>query len=142
MSSSLLLDTHIVLWLDSGSERLHAETRALIDRCWLDEGEIFFSAVSAWEMAMLVDAERITLDTPLPTWIGRFLSRPGMSALPLAWSDAARAYELHGIDSRDPADRLLVAQAVGLACPLVTYDERIISFGRRFGARHGFRVAL
>jgi PIN domain nuclease of toxin-antitoxin system len=31
---SLLLDTHIVLWLDSGNDRLLPSTRALVETCW------------------------------------------------------------------------------------------------------------
>jgi PIN domain nuclease of toxin-antitoxin system len=42
---------------------------------------------------------------------------------------------------RDPADRLLIATAIELACPMVTYDARILEFARDHGRRHGFRVA-
>jgi PIN domain nuclease of toxin-antitoxin system len=47
VSERLLLDTHIVLWLDSGSERLRPETLTLIDDCWRGGGTILLSAVSA-----------------------------------------------------------------------------------------------
>jgi PIN domain nuclease of toxin-antitoxin system len=60
----LLLDTHVALWLDSGDDRLRAATRALIDGCWQNGGTIFLSAVTAWEIALLVDTGRIDLDVP------------------------------------------------------------------------------
>ena len=41
-------------------------------------------------------------------------------------------------EHRDPADRLLIATAIELACPLVTYDERIARFGEKHGRRHRF----
>lgn len=50
MTDRLSLDTHIVLWLDSGDDRLDISTRALIDGCWQNSGTIFLSAVSAWEI--------------------------------------------------------------------------------------------
>jgi len=42
---------------------------------------------------------------------------------------------------RDPGDRMLIATALDLGCPLVTYDERIIQFATTHGSRYGFAVA-
>jgi len=138
MTDRLLLDTHIVLWLDSGDERLGASTRALIDGCWRNSGTIFLSAVSAWEIALLVDTGRVELDVPVETWINRFLDRPGLKAVPLSHSAASRAYQLHHLEHRDPADRLLIATAIELACPLVTYDDRIARFRKKRGTQYRF----
>ena len=138
MSDAILLDTHIALWLDTGSERLGSATRARIDSCWRDGGTVYFSAVSAWEIALLVDMKRITLDLSVDEWIGRFIGRPGVEAVALDHRAAARAYRLDPFAHRDPADRLLMASAIGLGCPLITYDARIANFARRHGRRHGF----
>ena len=48
MTAGLLLDTHIILWLDSGDDQLRPSTRALIDGCWQNGGTIHLSAVSVW----------------------------------------------------------------------------------------------
>lgn len=141
MTDGLLLDTHIALWLDSGDTRLRARTRSTIDDCRQGGGTIFLSSVSAWEVAMLVDAERIELDLPVEAWINRFIARPGIQMVLLGWQAASRSYELRGLEHRDPADRLLIATAIDLGCLLVTYDRRIESFARRHGRRHGFAVA-
>jgi PIN domain nuclease of toxin-antitoxin system len=141
VSDALLLDTHIALWLDSGDERLRASTRGLIDGLWRNGGTIFLSAVTAWEIALLVDTGRIDLDIPVPAWIERFLERPGIAAVPLSHLAAARSYQLNRLEHRDPADRLLIATAIELACPLVTYDERIAGFGKKHGRQHRFAVA-
>ena len=141
MTDRLLLDTHVALWLDSGDERLRASTRALIDGCWLNGGAIFLSAVTAWEIALLVDTRRIDLDIPVEAWIRRFLERPGIEAVPLGHQAASRSYQFHHLEHRDPADRLLIATAIELACPLVTYDERIARFGARHGGQYRFAVA-
>ena len=141
MSKSLLLDTHIVLWLDSGDDRLRPATRGHVDGHWRAGGTILLSAVCAWEIALLADLGRIELDLPAAAWVERFLDRPGVAAAPLTHGAAARAYELHHLEHRDPADRLLIATAIEFACPLVTYDERIAGFGRRFGRRYGFVTA-
>jgi PIN domain nuclease of toxin-antitoxin system len=140
VTDTLLLDTHIALWLDSGDERLRASTRALIDGCWRNGGTIFLSAVTAWEIALLVDTGRIDLDIPIEAWIERFLERPGIEPVPLGHRAASRSYRLHHLEQRDPADRLLIATAIELTCPLVTYDERIAAFGKRHGRQYRFAV--
>jgi PIN domain nuclease of toxin-antitoxin system len=45
------------------------------------------------------------------------------------------------LEHRDPADRLLIATAVELDCPLVSYDQRIVRFGKKHGKQYGFAVA-
>lgn len=141
MKSGLLLDTHIVLWLDSGSDRLRHSTRERIDGCWQDGGTVYLSAVSAWEIALLVDMKRIALDLPADEWVERFVGRRGVEAVALDHRAAARAYQLTRFAPRDPADRLLIATAIGIGCPLVTYDSRIAAFAKRRGRRHAFAAA-
>jgi len=141
LSGALLLDTHIAIWLESGSERLRAPTRALIETCWLDGGTIYLSAVSAWEIAQLAHAGRLKLNVPAAAWVRRFLDGPGLSRVPLSLEAAAHAYSIPGFAHRDPADRLLVATAIELGCPLVTYDEHIAEFASQWGPRSGFAVA-
>lgn len=141
MTDAVLLDTHIVLWLDSGSDRLRQSTRMLIDACWQAGGSVLVSAITAWEIALLVDTGRIVLDLPVEAWVTRFLGRPGIQAVPLEHHAACRTYRLHHLARRDPADRLLIATAIERACPLVTYDERITRFGANHGAQYGFSTA-
>ena len=141
MTDGLLLDTHIALWLDSGDDRLRPSTRTLIDGCWQNDGTIFLSAVTALEIALLVDTGRVDLDVPVDAWVERFLDRPGVEAVPLSYRAASRAYQLHHLEHRDPADRLLVSTAIELGCRLVTYDERIARFGERRGRQYRFAVS-
>ena len=142
MTARLLLDTHIALWLDSGDDRLRAATRALIDLTWQGGGMILLSAVSVWEIALLVDTGRIDLDLPVDAWVTRFIGRPGVDAVPLTHRAASRSYHLHHFAQRDPADRLLIATAIELDCPLVTYDDRVATFARRHGRQHRFAVSV
>ena len=135
---TLLLDTHIALWLDSGSARLRPSTIQLIDRCRQRGGTILFSAVSAWEIALLVDTGCIELDVPVADWVDRFCSQPGVAPLPLDPAAASRAYMLHPFAHRDPGDRLLMATAIAADAPLVTYDDRILAFAKRHGRQIRF----
>jgi PIN domain nuclease of toxin-antitoxin system len=139
--TDLLLDTHVALWLDSGDERLGATSRRTIEAAWEGGGRLFFSAVSTWEIAVLVDKGFIELDLSVAAWVDRFVGRPGMEAISLDHKAAALAYNLGDLDHRDPADRLLIASAIGLVCPLVTHDDRIRRFARGRGKQLGFTVA-
>jgi PIN domain nuclease of toxin-antitoxin system len=139
--TDLLLDTHIALWLDSGDERLGTTSRRTIEAAWHAGGRLFFSAISVWEIAVLVDRGFIELDLPVAAWVDRFVGRPGMEAVPLDHKAATLAYNLADLDHRDPADRLLIATALGLGCPLITHDDRIRRFAKGRGKQLGFAVA-
>ena len=137
-NDALLLDTHIAVWFESGNERLAPSTRSLIEECWAAGGTVCLSAVSVWEIAMLADAGRIEIDLPVERWVANFLDDSGVRPVPLVHRAAARAYQLHDFYQRDPADRLLIATAIELACPLVTHDGLILRFAQDHGRQYGF----
>lgn len=138
--TDLLLDTHIALWLDSGNERLDASRRA-IEAAWQGGGRLFLSAIGVWEIAILVDKGLVELDLPVTGWVDRFLGTPGLVALSLDHKAATLAYSLGDLEHRDPADRLLIASAIGLGCALVTHDNRIRRFAKGRGRQLGFTIA-
>jgi PIN domain nuclease of toxin-antitoxin system len=100
VTDALLLDTHIALWLDAGDDRLRSSTRALIDGCWQQGGTICLSAVTIWEIALLVDTGRIDLDLSIEGWMARFLERPGIKPVPLG--HCAASPQLPASSSRAP----------------------------------------
>lgn len=137
----MLLDTHVILWLDAGDARLRSATRDIIDGVWQAGGSVLVSSVSAWEIALLADTGRISLDRPPEAWLERFLGRPGIDAVPLTWRASARAYRLPNFERRDPADRLLVATAIELGCALVTYDGPLNDYAAGYGRQTGLKIA-
>ena len=56
----LLLDTNALLWLRRGDSRLGRAARREIERAWQSD-ELAVSAISFWEVGMLVDKGRIRL---------------------------------------------------------------------------------
>lgn len=138
MTTRLLLDTHIVLWLDAGDAALRPTTRLMLEAHWRAGNALCVSAITAWEIALLADVGRIELDLAPDAWLVRFLARPGIEAVALSASAATRSYPLTSLPQRDPADRLLIATAIELGCPLVTYDKRILTFAAEHGAAIGF----
>jgi PIN domain nuclease of toxin-antitoxin system len=72
--------------------------------------------------------------------VERFLGRPGVSAVPITWRAAARACGLPNFERRDPGDRLLIATALELGCPLVTYDGPIAEYAAGHGRQTGLQI--
>jgi PIN domain nuclease of toxin-antitoxin system len=119
----LLLDTHILLWSVFEPERLSRRVaRALID----PENELWFSAVSVWELVLLDSKKRIELGTDVATWVRQTLEQLNINEVPVTF-EVALATKTAGLAHNDPADRFLAASAKVFALTLVTADERLIS---------------
>ena len=119
-----LLDTHVLLWFRSNHARLGAASRRVIERSWW-AGEAAVSAISFWEIALLRDKRQLTLRQEIGLWRRRLL-REGLREIPVDGDIGIRATELANFH-RDPADRLIVATALG-GHQLVTADRRILDW--------------
>ena len=62
----LLLDTHTFLWLDGSPERL---SPAALAACEGPTNQLYFSVVSAWEIHIKHQINRLQLDVPLEEMI-------------------------------------------------------------------------
>lgn len=131
----ILLDTHALLWLATGSERLGARARRFADRA-LAGDELCVSAVSFWEVAMLAAKERLALARP-PARLRVELLAGGLVEVPLAGDVAIAATQLEGFHA-DPADRFIVATAQAVSATLLTADSRILDWPGRL-KRHDAR---
>ncbi len=123
----LLLDTHVLIWLDEGNPRIGKTALTLIDES-LASGQLGVATISFWEVAMLVEKQRLTMLTELDIWRADLL-QAGLVEIPLQGATAIRAGQLalfHG----DPADRMIVATAVENSATLMTADEKILSWSR------------
>ncbi|MFZ5776517.1 MAG: type II toxin-antitoxin system VapC family toxin [Thermodesulfobacteriota bacterium] len=121
----LLLDTHVLVWLDEGSRRLGKEALGAINEA-LANGELGVAAITFWEVAMLVEKQRLIIGADIEVWRSELL-RAGLLEIPLLGTTAIRAGQLptfHG----DPADRMIVATAMENGASLMTGDERILSW--------------
>ncbi|MDP2291078.1 MAG: type II toxin-antitoxin system VapC family toxin [Actinomycetota bacterium] len=127
-ADSLLLDTHTLLWWQAGSDRLSARARRLIDGA----PRLFLSAISAWELAMLVDQGRVALDRPTQIWVHDLLADGIVTIAELTPAIAVAAAQLDDFTG-DLADRIIYATAVHNGLPLVTKDDRLAEFARANG---------
>jgi len=124
----ILLDTHVLIWWVNGDlERLSASARGAIAEACAAEGSsrLLVSAISCWEVAMLLSRGRLTLGMDCERWLALVQRIPAVALLPLEPSVAVTATRLPEPFHPDPADRFLVAQARALGVPLVTADVKI-----------------
>jgi PIN domain nuclease of toxin-antitoxin system len=124
----ILLDTHALIWWVNGSNRLSAPARTAIENERNTKGTILVSAISAWEIAMLVDKGRLTLDRDVADWLDQADLIEGLELVAMDREIGIQSVFLPGDFHKDPADRIIVATARKFASPVVTADERIIAY--------------
>jgi PIN domain nuclease of toxin-antitoxin system len=124
----LILDTHVWLWLVEGeASQLAAEAIEEIERAGR-RGDVLISAITVWEVAMLVARGRITLSRPMDDWVRLALRAPGTRLLPLEPEIGMESTRLPGSAHGDPADRILIASARVTGGRLATRDRGILEY--------------
>ena len=121
----IVLDTHVLVWLDADRAELGGEAARLIDDEFAHDG-VAVSAISFWEIAMLVSKERLEVGKPLAQWRKELLSA-GLKELPVDGGLGIEAVGLPGFHG-DPADRLIVATTLMSGCRLLTADREILGW--------------
>ncbi|HYW32607.1 MAG TPA: type II toxin-antitoxin system VapC family toxin [Gemmatimonas sp.] len=114
----LLLDTHVLIWWDSGARLSRQATGAI-----READEVFVSSASAWE----VEIKRALGKVTGPRTVAEAVAASGFTELPVLFRHAERLWELEPLH-RDPFDRLLVAQARDESLTLVTRDPLVLAY--------------
>lgn len=118
----LLLDTHALLWWLTDDPHLSYAAEAAITN---PENDVFVSACIGYE---IVYKQRLGRLPPLPESLADRLRRERIGVLPISLDHAAAAAALPG-PHRDPWDRIMMAQAVGQDCQVVTVDRVFRDYG-------------
>lgn len=120
----ILLDTHVLIWLDQDNPKLGPGCRTAIDEA-LAADDLAVSAISFWEVAMLVAKQRLAIAMTPHQW-RRDLIAAGIRELPLDGRVGlvAAGLALH----RDPADRFVAATATINDAILATADQRLLAW--------------
>jgi PIN domain nuclease of toxin-antitoxin system len=126
-----VLDTHVWIWLVEGDRAALAPSAIEAIERAAKEGAVRVSAISVWEVAMLVAKGRISLSRPVDEWVQAALGAPGVRLLPLSPEIAIESTRLPGGPHGDPADRIVMASARVLGGQLATCDGVILDYSKR-----------
>jgi PIN domain nuclease of toxin-antitoxin system len=122
-----LLDTCALIWATLTPSSLSAEARETI----ADETNIIFvSAASAWEIATKVRIGNLPGVAKLERDYLDVMEDAGYSLLSIDTQSALRAGRL-AADHKDPFDRMIAAQALGLDIAVLSPDPQLDQFGVR-----------
>lgn len=121
----ILLDTHALLWLDRDDPVLGNATDRMAEKA-LAMGALAASAISFWEIALLLAKDRVELAKPLEQWRHDLLTS-GLVECPVVGEIGIAAVQLQGLHD-DPADRIILATAVHHRATLVTADQRLLAW--------------
>ena len=87
----IVLDTHVGIWWSDEISRLTVSQISAIAQERRIQGSIGISAVTCWEIAMLVERQRVTLQLDALSCLRRLLNYPDVELLPITPEIAVRA---------------------------------------------------
>ena len=123
---TLLLDTHVWLWMLTAPDRLGALRDPIEDA----QTTLLLSAASAWEISIKYALGRLPLPEPPERYVPSRARATGVTQIVIEPGEALAAGALPP-HHRDPFDRLLIAQASARSLPLATADEALAPYGVR-----------
>jgi PIN domain nuclease of toxin-antitoxin system len=124
----LLLDTHAAVWIAEDQPLATGAVEA-IDAAYRAGSTVFVSAITAWEIGLLVSRNRLSLVARPERWFQRLLAIPGVRLADLSPDILIASSFLPGTPPRDPADRIILATARDLGATLITRDRLLLKYG-------------
>lgn len=131
---TLLLDTHAAIWMAAADASLGKRSRALVATAAAD-GRLAISAISFWEIALLLEKDRLR-STLTAEALRQRLLQTGIREIPVTGEIVLLSTQLalHG----DPADRFIAASCVVTGAALMTADTRLLAW-KHAAKRHDAR---
>jgi len=121
---SILLDTHVFIWLSENTENLPINVLELID----NTENVLVSTVSFWEIAIKLNIGKITLKDSFNDIEDRF-NNTRLKLLNVSIEDSVNLYKLpFSKNHKDPFDRLLICQAISRSIPIISIDTQLDAY--------------
>lgn len=117
-------DTHIIIWRALNTDRISKRAGQFLDEAEQSDGVVICD-ITLWEIAMLMDKERLKIDISYLEFIDLVLASGNYSVQPITPAIADKSTRLQQEINADPADRLIAATSILLKAPLVTADKNL-----------------
>ena len=121
---SVLLDTHVLLWMISEPHKIGRKTQAVLES---SDIQLRLSTASLFEIAVKYSLNKLPLPEAPAVYLPRYLDQMGVVDLAVDRYHALRVTQLPW-HHRDPFDRLILAQSLVEKLPLVTADEQLMEY--------------
>ena len=119
----VVVDTHALVWQLNADAKIGKRARARLERA-LTREELCVSAVTFWEISLLVSRDRLRLDTTATHFRWRVLEM-GIRELAVGGEVALQAAALAPV-LVDPVDCFVAATALKHGATLMTADTRLL----------------
>jgi len=113
-----LLDTHVLLWIESNPEQLSQKVSSIIQDF---DNTLFLSLATVWEVQIKVQIGKLKLQNPLSQVVRNQLQNNHVELLTIRLDHLFEMDNLP-LHHRDPFDRLLIAQARVEGLTLLSID--------------------
>jgi len=120
----IIVDTHVIIWDALKPELLSKKAKKSIAQA-NEESGIIFCEISLWEIAMLVQKRRISIEAPYQDSIKLVLSSNKYQFQGITPEIAELSSLLSEEINKDPADRIIAATSLVMGVPLVTADSNL-----------------
>ena len=120
----IVADTHIIIWHALKPEMLSEKARTAMEDADQADG-IICCDISLWEIAMLVQKQRLRMDAGYLEFIDLVLTSSRYVVKPITPEIAELSSTLFSSVNKDPADRIIAATSIIEKADLVTADTRL-----------------
>jgi PIN domain nuclease of toxin-antitoxin system len=120
-----LVDAHSLIWALDDPRKLGIRAVAVLED---PANDLIVSAGTIWELSIKVGLGKLSLSLPYRVWMEKALIDLALVVSPITLEVAERQMALP-LHHRDPFDRLLVAQCLVEAIPIVSADSVLEQYG-------------
>ena len=120
---TMICDSHVLIFDALAPYRLGHKAADLPVQAEA-RGDPACADVSRWEIAMMLNKDRLHVDADIRTFLRNVISARNIQVPPITVEIAELSQHL-AFGHRDPAHRLIAATAIHHRAPLLTSDERL-----------------
>lgn len=121
----LVLDTHALLWWTLDPTKLSRKAEECCSRVEREGG--YVSSISLWELGIKIRNGNLSIGMGIRDYAKKLGRLECLEIVPVDAEIWMRNLELKW-EHRDPADRTIVATALGLGVPVLSKDKIVHSF--------------